>query len=98
MNQLEKKTGYSYVDITTLAVDPLDNNHVFAGGRTGLYEFDNGKYIQAYSYDNTNNILQPASSVESTNKNYVIVSSLEFDTNGNLYGFNSRAKVQTYSN
>ncbi|EFI71851.1 MULTISPECIES: type IX secretion system anionic LPS delivery protein PorZ [Segatella] len=91
-DQLEKKTGYSYVDITTLAVDPLDNNHVFAGGRTGLYEFDNGKYIQAYSYDNTNNILQPASSVESTNKNYVIVSSLEFDTNGNLYGFNSRAK------
>ncbi len=37
-DDIQKTTGYSYSEINCLAIDPKDANHVFAGGRTGLYE------------------------------------------------------------
>lgn len=84
------KTGHSYADIKILDIDPTDPGHVFAAGRTGLYEFYNGTFIKAYSYDNSDGLLQVASTVtDKTNKDYVIVSALNFDPAGNLWLFNS---------
>lgn len=88
-DNLSTKTGYSYLDINVLDVDPYDEKHVFAGGRTGMYEFQDGKFIYAYTNDNTNHILQTASTVDDNDKNYVIVNALKYDKEGNLWGFNS---------
>lgn len=90
-DNLSTKTGYSYIDTDNLDIDPLDPNHVFVGGRTGIYEFQDGKFVNNYTIDNTNNILQAASTVKDPTqyKNYVIVNALKYDKEGNLWGFNS---------
>lgn len=88
-DELNKETGYSYIDTDVLDIDPTDNKHVFVGGRTGMYEFQDGKFIHAYTNDNTNDILQTASTVGNNNKEYVIVNALKYDSEGNLWGFNS---------
>ena len=64
---------------------------MFVGGRTGIYEFQDGKFVNNYTIDNTNNILQAASTVKDPTqyKNYVIVNALKYDKEGNLWGFNS---------
>ena len=90
-DNLSTKTGYSYIDTDNLDIDPLDPKHVFVGGRTGIYEFQDGKFVNNYTIDNTNNILQAASTVKDPTqyKNYVIVNALKYDKEGNLWGFNS---------
>ena len=90
-DNLSTKTGYRYIDTDNLDIDPLDPNHVFVGGRTGIYEFQDGKFVNNYTIDNTNNILQAASTVKDPTqyKNYVIVNALKYDKEGNLWGFNS---------
>lgn len=90
-DNLSTKTSYRYIDTDNLDIDPLDPNHVFVGGRTGIYEFQNGKFVNNYTIDNTNNILQAASTVKDPTqyKNYVIVNALKYDKEGNLWGFNS---------
>lgn len=90
-DNLSTKTGYSYIDTDNLDIDPLDPKHVFVGGRTGIYEFQDGKFVNNYTIDNTYNILQAASTVKDPTqyKNYVIVNALKYDKEGNLWGFNS---------
>lgn len=87
--KLDSKTGYRYVDIDALDVDPNDVKHIFASGRTGIYEFYNGSLTNNYTLGNTNNVLHAASTANSTDKNYVIVNALKYDKEGNLWGFNS---------
>lgn len=41
-DNLSTKTGYRYIDTDNLDIDPLDPNHVFVSGRTGIYEFQDG--------------------------------------------------------
>lgn len=82
-DNLKAKTGVEYVDLNSIDVDPLDKEHVFAGGRTGLYEFKNGLFINHYS--NENSIIEsPFNS-----KEYDIVNGLCFDNTGNLWLLNS---------
>lgn len=88
-DELNKKTGYAYIDTDVLDIDPKDNKHVFVGGRTGIYEFQDGRFLRNYTIDNTNNILQTASTVGGKDKNYVIANALKYDSEGNLWGFNS---------
>lgn len=88
-DNLSTKTGYSYIDTDNLDIDPLDPNHVFVSGRTGIYEFQDGIFLKNYTNDNTNNVLQTASTVGNNNKDYVIVTALKYDKDGNLWGFNS---------
>ena len=76
---ITEKTGVTYLDINAVDVDPLDASHVFAGGRTGLYEFRDGKFIKHY---NSNN------SIITSNKgniNYEVIGGLKFDSEGNLW-------------
>lgn len=88
-DDLKEKTGYTYMDTNVLDIDPKDSKHVFVGGRTGVYEFQDGLFINNYTIDNTNQVLQTASTVSNNDKSYVIVNALKYDQEGNLWGFNS---------
>ena len=79
-------TGHSYMDIASVDADPLDNTHVFASGRVGLYEFKDGKYVKEYNYDNS-----PLKShaLLSPNKDYIMIESVVYDKNGSLWILNS---------
>ena len=86
-NDLSSKTGYQFARLFCVDVDPQDKSHVFAGGRTGLYEFRNGQLVKAYNNDNSP--LKTASTVGNDNKDYVLVTGMKFDTHGNLWLTNS---------
>lgn len=45
-DNLSTKTGYRYIDTDNLDIDPLDPNHVFVSGRTGIYEFQDGIFLK----------------------------------------------------
>lgn len=81
---------HEYRDLMQVAIDPKDNNHVFAGGRTGVYEFNNGEFAKAWSLDNS-----PLQQAENYGKNYVITKGLTFDNNGNLWVLNSNNRSQS---
>lgn len=83
-DNLQSQTGISYRDVTCLDVDPLNDQHVFAGAINGLYEFNNGSFVKHYSYDNSS--LAPTFS---NNKEYVVVFGLKYNTNGDLWVLNS---------
>ena len=86
---LSLKTGYDYLDNNVLAVDPRNANHVFVGGRTGLYEFLDGQ-LKAY-YNKDNSLLQGAMDRgRELGNNYVLIDGLCFDNIGNLWILNSQ--------
>lgn len=82
-DDLSQSTGVSYVDVGCLEIDPKNSQHVFAGARTGLYEFENGKFVHLYTYDNS-----PLASTFGNNKEYVSVQALQYDDEGNLWVIN----------
>ena len=86
--QISEITGYKYIDIDCIDVDPNDQEHVFAGGRCGLYEFKNGKLAAYYNKDNS--ILMGAyDRGKQLGNEYVLVLGLKFDSKGNLWVLNS---------
>jgi hypothetical protein len=81
-DEIQPIIGHDYIDIDCIDVDPNNSDHLFAGGRTGLFEFLDGKFVKEYSTYN--------SELKSTfhpedNRDYVIVNGLKFDDNGNLW-------------
>ncbi|WP_199220666.1 two-component regulator propeller domain-containing protein [Prevotella sp. oral taxon 376] len=90
-DELKQKTGVSYVDLSCLDIDPNDNNHVFASGRTGLYEFMNGKFVKFWN--NENSLLESA--ISASDKEYILVLGLGFDKSGSLWCLNSQAPHQS---
>lgn len=91
-NNLKSTTGYDYVDNYCIAVDPTDNNHVFVGGRCGLYEFYEGKLQKAYNQQNSPLKGVQMTSTQVLGNDYVIIAGLAFDDNGSLWILNSLAK------
>ena len=90
-DDLSEKTGYSYLDINCISVDPTDENHLFAGGRCGLYEFKDGKLLNYYNKDNSP--LKPAiDQGKELDNDYVLINGIQFDKAGNLWVMNSQAK------
>lgn len=85
-DSLESITGVPYVDMNCLDIDPRTPGHVFAGGRTGLYEFQNGNFVKYYDYENS-----LVSAVFPNDKNYQPIMGLKYDTQGNLWMLNSIA-------
>lgn len=77
----------SYEDINCIDFNPLHPDTLFACGRTGLYKFADGRFIKHYSYDNS-----PLVSVFGSDKNYVVVQGLTFDSQGKLWLINSMNK------
>ncbi|MBR4924751.1 MAG: hypothetical protein IKZ61_03270 [Prevotella sp.] len=88
-DNLAEKTGVSYIDIMDFDIDPTYTSGVrlMAGGRTGMYEFIDGKFVKLYNNENT--ILQPAYTVGA--KSYVLVFGLKYNKNGDLWVLNGMA-------
>ena len=84
---LYDKTGVRYYDNTCIDVDPRDPKHVFVSGRTGLYEFNDGKFLKLWNIDNS-----PLQYAKDVNKNYTLILSIKFDNEGNLWVFDSQAE------
>lgn len=85
-------TDSYYIDLMCLDVHPNNPNIVFACGRTGLYEFNNNKFIKYYNKDNS-----PLFSLLNTN-NYLMTFSCIFDSNSNLWCFNSSVNKENEIN
>ena len=56
-DDIEQYTGIRYLNITCLDYDPNDITHIFAGSRSGLYEFKNGNFVK--HYNNINSPIEP---------------------------------------
>lgn len=80
-------TNHDFIDLNTVAIDPSNTSRVFAGGRTGLYEFNKGNFIKEYTYENSP--LRGTATVSATNKDYTLVQGITFNNNSNLWCFNS---------
>ncbi len=92
-NETLPQTGYTFIDLNCLDIDPANPDHVFAGGRTGLYEYLNGELKQHFTVDNSP--LTSAIPGDPNNKNYVIVSGIKFDKEGNLWCLNSQSESES---
>lgn len=85
-DDITSKTGLKYINLTHAVEDPDEKGHIFVGSaRQGLYEFRNYKFEKLWSCDNSilKNIL------EVHKKDYVSVSSLTYDKDGNLWMTNN---------
>lgn len=80
-------TGQNYFDVYCLDVDPNDANTIYAGGRSGLYQFVNGHL--AHFYNNENSPIHIL--VNTTNAEYQLVTTVKTDTEGGVYVFNSQS-------
>ena len=90
-DNLSEKTGYPYLDINCISIDPTDETHVYAGGRCGLYEFKDGQMLNYYNKDNSP--LKPAiDRGTELGNDYVLINGIQFDQAGNLIVLNSQAK------
>ena len=70
-----------YTDVSGVAIDPRDNNHIMAGSRQGIYEFQDGEFINQFNYKNS-----PLTFVNPNDPyNYTIVHALLYDNEGNLW-------------
>ena len=91
-DELDKITGYYYHDMNCLAVDPRNPEHVFVGGRAGLYEFLNGKLKRYFNKDNS--LLRPTVyQGRELGNDYVPIQGLVFDRKNNLWILNSGTKT-----
>ena len=84
---MEKRTGHYYRDLNCLDIDPQDENHLFAAGRTGIYEFNDTAFTNHYNLHNS-----PMKPVIADNKNYVILQGICFDNQSNLWCLNGYHK------
>lgn len=91
-DRLDTITGYPYIDINCVAADPADPNHIFAGGRPGMYEFKDWRLVRYFNKDNSP--LQGAmDNGKELGNSYVLVHSMMFDDRtGNLWLLNSQAR------
>ena len=84
---IKNTTGVEYLGLVCIEEDPTDKEHIFAGGRNGLYEFKNGKFFKFYNHKNS-----PIESVFSNiNPEYEFITGLLFDPQGNLLVMNSES-------
>ena len=82
-------TGWRYINTLTVDAD-TDPEHIFVGGQTGLYEFQNGQFVKAWNLDNS-----PLESNQGEKKHWVLVEGIVFDSANNLWCLNSGAATQS---
>lgn len=91
-DDITEETGHRFVNLHSCAIDPSDEGHVFAAGRSGLYEYENGRFVKEYSNDNSP-LRTAATLADSTDKDYVFVMSVEYTSDGHLWVTNSRSST-----
>ena len=75
--------GHDYIDLLCMDFDPKKEGHVMVGAKSGMYDFQDGKFVKSYNMDNS----KLTSALN--NMNYTIVSSLKYDDSGDLWVLNS---------
>ena len=83
-------TGVNPLNMNCIDVDPADSEHVFAGSRSGVYEYRNGKFIKLYNHTNS-----PIEPFDGISKDYELIHGVKFDPSGNLWILNSQAPSQS---
>ena len=86
---ITSKTGLKYQNLTEAAQDPADPNHIFVGSTgQGLYEFMNNRFVKLHTWNNSalRSILNDS---EKHRNNYVRISALQYDSDGNLWMANN---------
>ena len=68
-----------------LDFDPTISGHVMVGAKSGMYEFQDGKFVKHYTTDNS----ALESPFNPPSKDYTIVTSVKYDAAGNLWALNS---------
>lgn len=79
----ENVLGHRNQDWLSMDFDPLKEGHVMLAAKTGLYEFQDEKFIKCYNMDNS-----PLTSCVN-NPDYIIATDLMYDKAGTLWLFNS---------
>lgn len=82
----EAQLGHGNVDYLCMDFDPLKEGHVMVGAKSGLYEFQDGKFVKCYNSNNSP--LESATADKS--KNYVMATGVKYDPTGNLWVLNSQ--------
>ena len=81
--------GYDAVDANCMAFDSNDANHIWIGSRSGLFEYKNYNFTTAYNCSNST--LKSIAHLD--NNERVLISSMTYDNNGNLWILNSRTNT-----
>ena len=84
---IQPLTHLHYQDVCAIDIDPRDENHLFAGARNGLYEFQNGR-LKAF-YNDSNSPIGTATA--NNDREYQLVTGVKFDATGQLWLFNSQS-------
>ena len=74
-----ESSTWMFVEMYSVDVDPRDSRHIFATGRTGVYEYYDGKLVKYYNKDIS--ILQTAT----TSNRYVLALTSIYDDEGNFW-------------
>jgi hypothetical protein len=86
---VSSKTGLKYQNLTEAAQDPLNPDHIYVGSTgQGLYEFSAGKFVKLHKWNNSG-LTSILNDTERHRNNYVRVSALQFDAQGNLWMANN---------
>ena len=85
------KTGYRYIDINCLDVMPGNPQYVIAGGRSGMYEFIDGKLVRYHNKDNSP-LRGAFDRGNELGNEYVLISGMKFDNNGHLWVLNNQTQ------
>ena len=88
------KTGYRYIDINCLDVMPGNPQYVIAGGRSGMYEFNDGKLVRYHNKDNSP-LRGAFDRGNELGNEYVLISGMKFDNNGHLWVLNNQTQGVT---
>lgn len=82
-----------YQDALCLDIDNNDSGHAFVGTKNGLYEFQNGKFVELYNQDNSI-IGSPFNT-----KAYSVITSLKYDETNKLWLLNALQdnSIKSYS-
>ena len=91
---ISEKTGYRYIDINCLDVMPGNPQYVIVGGRTGMYEFNDGKLVRYHNKDNSP-LRGAIDKGKELDNEYVLISGMKFDNNGHLWVLNNQTKDVT---
>ena len=89
-DDMTSSTGINYTNVMSLDIDPHDENHVMAGASTGVYEFENGKFIKMWNDQNS-----PIEMFDKKSQLYELIFSVMYDKEGNLWALNSQAPTQS---
>lgn len=86
---ITSKTGLKYINLTEAAQDPKDPNHIYVGSTgQGLYEFKGGKFEKLHTWNNSG-LRSILNNKEYNKNNYIRISALQFDKDGNLWMANN---------